>query len=496
MNAFSWHPEKLKRTADLEMASGLNRFVIHTSVHQPLDDKKPGFSLGPFGQYFTRHETWTEVGGKAWMEYLGRSSYLLQQGKNVADILYLYGENENITWLCREKLPAIPAGYEFDFVNSTALINAIEVKNGKLVAKSGNTYEVLVLGESTKYMTLPVLKRLQTLAKAGAKIVGKKPEQSPSLGDNQTEFQTIANEIWKNNNIVETLHATSQGVATSQVGVIETQISNNSQQTLRATSLPSPDVLSSKTQNKILYRHRQMADQEIYWIDNRSDNSTDAEISFRVAGKVPELWNAVTGKTEKIAFQIVAGRTIVPLHLESWDAQFIVFKDKASQNSLVIKPKSIQEILTISTPWKVVMNNQNLNFDKLTSWSESTDANVKYFSGTASYSNSFKISKIDKSSTYNIDLGDVKNIAEVFVNGKNVGVAWKKPFSLDLSEALKIGDNSIEIKVTNLWVNRLIGDAQPETTNKTTFTTMPFYQPNSPLLPSGLMGPVKLISSK
>ena len=239
-----------------------------------------------------------------------------------------------------------------------------------------------------------------------------------------------------------------------------------------------------------------MADQEIYWIDNRSDNSTDAEISFRVAGKVPELWNAVTGKTEKIAFQIVAGRTIVPLHLESWDAQFIVFKDKASQNSLVIKPKSSQEILTISTPWKVVMNNQNLNFDKLTSWSESTDANVKYFSGTASYSNSFKISKIDKSSTYNIDLGEVKNIAEVFVNGKNVGVAWKKPFSLDLSEALKIGDNSIEIKVTNLWVNRLIGDAQPETTNKTTFTTMPFYQPNSPLLPSGLMGPVKLISSK
>ncbi|MES2798148.1 MAG: glycosyl hydrolase, partial [Bacteroidota bacterium] len=135
---FQEHPEKLKRTADLEFASGLNRFVIHTSVHQPLTDKKPGFSLGPFGQYFTRQETWAEVGGKAWMDYLGRSSYMLQQGKNVADILYYYGENTNITWITREKLPSIPAGYEFDFVNSSALINAIEFKNGKLTAKSGN----------------------------------------------------------------------------------------------------------------------------------------------------------------------------------------------------------------------------------------------------------------------------------------------------------------------------------------------------------------------
>jgi alpha-L-rhamnosidase len=177
---FQENPEKLKRTADLEFASGLNRFVIHTSVHQPLDDKKPGFSLGPFGQYFTRQETWAEAGGKAWMEYLGRSSYMLQQGKNVADI---------------------PAGYEFDFVNSNALINAIQVKNGKLVAQSGNTYSVLVLDESAKYMTLPVLKKLQALIKAGAKVVGTKPEKSPSLSDDEAEFQMIGNEIWKNDNI-------------------------------------------------------------------------------------------------------------------------------------------------------------------------------------------------------------------------------------------------------------------------------------------------------
>ena len=138
-------------------------------------------------------------------------------------------------------------------------------------------------------------------------------------------------------------------------------------------------------------------------------------------------------------------------------------------------------------------DNKNLVFDKLSPWAENTDANVKYFSGTATYENSFNL-KAKGKGAYIIDLGDVKNIAEVMVNGKNMGIAWKKPFRLDITGALKAGDNKIQIKVTNLWVNRLIGDSQPGVKTKTTFTTMPFYQANSPLLPSGLLGPVKLVA--
>jgi hypothetical protein len=460
-NAFSWHPEKLKRTADLEMASGLNRFVIHTSVHQPLD-KGPGFSLGPFGQYFTRLETWAEAGGKAWMGYLGRSSYMLQQGKNVADILYLYGENTNITWICREKLPNIPAGYEFDFVNSSALLNVINAQNGKLVAKSGNTYNVLMLDESTKLMTLPVLKRIKTLVDAGVKVIGAKPEKSPSLADNDAEFQKLATEIWAKSNVA----------------------------TFDKTNL-NPDVIISNAKNKILFRHRQTADQDIYWFNNRNVNATTAEVSFRVTGKIPELWNPVSGKTEKISYQIKGGRTIIPLKFESWDALFVVFKDKATANSVAIATKAETTLATISTPWKVNFNDKNVSFDKLTSWTENTDSDVKYFSGTATYTNSFKVAALNKSAKYIIDLGDVKNIAEVIVNGKNVGTAWKKPFKLDISEAIKAGENTIEVKVTNLWVNRLIGDAQPNA-KKTTFTTMPFYRGKEPLLPSGLLSEVKI----
>ena len=237
-NAFSWHPEKLKRTADLEMASGLNRFVIHTSVHQPLDDKMPGFSLGPFGQYFTRQETWSGAGATAWMGYLGRSCELLQQGKFVADVLYFYGENTNITWICREKLPKIE-GYEYDFCNATAL-KAMQVKNGKLVAPSGASYSLLILDESAKNMTLTTLKKLQELVKAGAKIAGIKPVKSPSMSDNDAEFQAIVADIW----------------GKTQNSKLETQ---NFTEILRGGNVQE-DVTIKNATSKILYVHRQTTD--------------------------------------------------------------------------------------------------------------------------------------------------------------------------------------------------------------------------------------------
>lgn len=465
-NAFSWHPEKLKRTADLELASGLNRFVIHTSVHQPLDDKKPGFSLGPFGQYFTRQETWSGAGAKAWMDYLGRSSYMLQQGKNVADILYYYGENTNITWICREKLPNIPVGFEFDFVNSSALLNAIEAKNGKLIAKSGNTYSVLMLDESAKYMTLPVLKKIKTLVDAGIKIIGTKPVKSPSLSDSETEFKKLSDEIWSKTNVT----------SFDEINL-------------------KPDVIISSAKNKILFRHRESADQDIYWLNNRGEEATNAEVSFRTSGKIPELWNPQTGKTEKVSYKIVNGRTIIPLQFESWDAYFIIFKGKTAAQSYT-KTTSKESLITpITGTWKVSFNNKIADFESLNSWTENIDADIKYFSGTAIYENKFQINSPIGGRGAVIDLGDVKHIAEVIINGKNVGTAWKKPFKLDISEAIKTGENSIEIKVTNLWVNRLIGDSQPNA-KKTTFTTIPFYRKDSPLLPSGLLAPITVYFNK
>lgn len=473
-NAFSWHPEKLKRTADLELASGLNRFVIHTSVHQPLDDKMPGFSLGPFGQYFTRQETWSGAGAKSWVDYLSRSCYLLQQGQFVADALIYYGENTNLTWRFKEKLPEIP-GYEYDFVNSSALMNVLKVENGKITAPGGGSYSVLVLDESAKQMTLPVLKKLWDLVKAGAVVTGTKPEKSPSLADDPAEFQRIADEIWASPKVF--------GKPAADV--------------LRTLGV-SEDVVIKNNKAKVLYVHRKTADMDIYWLNSRSAEENSAEVSFRVSGRVPELWNPHTGKTLKLAWRIENGRTIVPMGFEPWGAAFIVFKEKTSETSHSL-PKVIgDEISKMNGTWQVDFQEKRgapktALFERLISWTEHYNDGIKYFSGTATYRNAFNIKEIKSGSQYLLDLGDVKNIAEVSLNGKPVGTVWKTPFVIDITDAIKKGTNQLEIKVTNLWVNRLIGDAQPNVKEKITFTTMPFYRGNEPLLPSGLMGPVKVL---
>ncbi len=476
-NAFSWHPEKLKRTADLELASGLNRFVIHTSVHQPLDDKMPGFSLGPFGQYFGRQETWSGAGAKAWVDYLSRSCHLLQQGQFVADALIYYGENTNLTWRFKEKLPEV-TGYEYDFVNSSALMNVLKVENGKITSPGGGSYSVLVLDESAKQMTLPVLKKLRDLVKAGAVVTGTKPEKSPSLADDPNEFNQIVNEIWGSPKVY---------------GKPATDV-------LRTLGI-SEDVVIKNNKSKILYVHRHTPDMEIYWLNSRSAEANSAEVSFRVSGKVPELWSAQTGKTTKLAWRIENGRTIVPLEFEPWGAFFIVFKDKTSETSHTLPKATETEIAQISGAWQVSFQAKRgapatAVFPKLTSWSENGDSGIKYFSGTATYRNAFDASGMTSGSRILLDLGEVKNLAEVIVNGKNLGFLWKTPFKIDITDAVKKGKNEVEIKVTNLWVNRLIGDAQPGVTEKITFTTMPFYRGSEPLLPSGLLGPVRLVEVK
>jgi hypothetical protein len=159
---------------------GLNRFVIHTSVHQPLLDKKPGLALGPFGQWFNRNETWAEQ-AKPWVSYLARSSYLLQQGRFAADIVYFYGEDSNLTALFLNKGPDIPEGYNFDYINADALIHLLKCENGELVTPSGMRYRVLALDPYSQHMSLPVLRKIRDLVQAGAIVVGPKPIGTPSM---------------------------------------------------------------------------------------------------------------------------------------------------------------------------------------------------------------------------------------------------------------------------------------------------------------------------
>ncbi|MDX2247992.1 MAG: glycosyl hydrolase [Bacteroidia bacterium] len=465
-------PEKLKRTADLEMASGLNRFVIHTSVHQPLDDKMPGFSLGPFGQYFTRQETWAEQ-ARPWIDYLARSCYLLQQGQFVADALVYYGENTNLTWAFRESLPQIQ-GYEYDFVNARALMDVVKFENGKITTPGGGLYSVLVLHESAREMTLPVLKKLKQLLDAGAKVSGTLPEKSPTLADDPTEVQKIITEIRSHKNVS----------------------SQTAEEVLKAQGVEK-DVIFGDPQAEILSVHRKTSFSDIYWLDSRSSEDNSAEISFRVSGKVPELWHPETGKVEKVSWKIEGGRTVIPLEFDPWEAVFIVFAEKTDQQSFTLPETTVEERATLSGPWQVSFPNgrgapAQATFPALASWTENEVPGIKYFSGTATYSQTFDLKTKKEGSRIILDLGAVKDLAEITVNDQNLGILWKTPFKMDITDAVKTGSNELKIAVTNVWANRLIGDAQPDTPEKITFTTMPFYRADGQLLPSGLLGEVRV----
>jgi len=484
--AWAFSPETLKPTADREMSQGLNRFVIHTSVHQPTDDKIPGLGLGPFGQWFNRHETWAEQ-AKAWTAYLARSSYMLQQGKFVADIAYYYGEDSNITALFAGNPPPIPAGHNFDYINSDALLKQMTVAaNGAITTPSGMSYRLLALDPNSRHMPLAVLRKIRDMVAAGAAVAGPKPLDSPSLQDNQAEFQRTADLLW--------------GGGGGKGKVFGSGTIADAMAALQVT----PDFEYSKPQedSELAFVHRKLADGDVYWVSQRKARSEDVEATFRVAGKAPELWRADTGAVEPASYRMVEGRTIVPLHLDPNDAVFVVFRKPAAAPSRNL-PKAVETTLvTVEGSWDVAFQPNRgapakVTLPALVSWHEDADPGVKYFSGAGTYTKTVQASAdwFKNGARLWLDLGNVKNIAEVAVNGKPLGILWKAPFRVDVTSALKPGANALEIKVTNLWVNRLIGDQQPDASTKYTYTAVQFYRADSPLLPSGLIGPVQLVSS-
>lgn len=488
--AYTFSPETLKPTADMELAMGINRFFIHTSVHQPVFDKIPGLGFMRNGQWFTRNETWAEQ-AKSWTSYLGRSSFMLQQGKFVADIIYYYGENNNITALYKNNLPKLPIGFNYDFVNADALLNMLSVKNGSIITPSGMNYRLLVLDSNSQYMSLPVLLKIRDMVNEGAVVVGPKPFTSPSLSDDVTEFRTVVNQLWPN------------GKKENKFGKGKVYGSQTVSEVLKSLNMnPDFEYTTPKNDAELLFVHRKLPDADIYWVNNRNNRKEDVEAIFRVKGKIPEIWNPVTGKIGKASYVIKGERTIVTLNLEPNDAVFVVFNKKANANSFVLPKKKETVLKTISGPWKIAFQPERgapaeATLHTLVSWSESSDSGIKYFSGTAVYTK--KIQALDSwfkdGNQLWMDMGGVKNIAEVLINGNPLGIIWKVPFRVNVTNALKVGENNIEIKVTNLWVNRLIGDLQPNLEKKYTYNnTETIFNKDTPLLPSGLLGPVQILT--
>jgi hypothetical protein len=486
-SAWAWSPRTLKPTADQELVNGINRFVIHESAHQPLVDKAPGLTLGPYGQWFNRNETWAEEAGP-WVDYLARSSYMLQQGRFAADVLYFYGEDSNLTAIFANSAPNIPAGYGFDYTNADGLIHMLSATSGRITTASGMNYRLLVLDPYSKHMSLPVLRAIHRLVEQGAVVAGQKPVDTPSLADDQAEFS----------NLNEDLFGDGTGVRT--VGKGKVYAGQDAESVLKALNVP-PDFDHSKPESdtRIAFVHRKLADGDIYFLDNRSDRDETVDATFRVTGKMPELWRAETGKSEAVSYKTADGHTTLPLHLEPWGTVFVVFRKSAATPARTLPAVEETKLAAIDGPWNVNFQENrgapaSITLDKLVSWSDSADLGVKYFSGAGTYTRTIQAPPdwFKPGTSLSIDLGDVRNLAEVSVNGTSLGVVWHAPYRVDVTKLLKPGMNQISIKVINTWVNRLIGDQQPNAT-KYTFADITPYTAESPLQPAGLIGPVVVV---
>jgi hypothetical protein len=490
-------PSYLKPIADRYFAMGVNRIVFHTSDHQPFVDEahKPGITLGPFGQHYTRNITWAEQ-AVAWNSYLSRCSYLLQQGLFVGDLAYYYGEGAPITVPFWKKVkPEPPAGYSYDYVNTDVLLRRLAVKDGRLALPDGMSYRVLVIPEDVDLLTLPVLRKIRDFVAEGATVVAPKPKGSPSLTGYPSaddEVRAIANDVWG--------AVDGKSITRHDYGKGKVYWGPSVDEVLAAEKV-TPDFQHNQPHigTSLVWIHRQRGDGDIYFVGNQKDRAEDVLASFRVDGKEAELWHPDTGAIEAAEYRIESGRTTVPLHLDPDGSVFVVFRRVTTTSPRTLPPATTTVLTTLSGPWNVTFPPSwgappQLRLESLTSWTTSADPGVKYFSGTATYTKDIQAppASFRPGGHVVLNLGKVKEIAEVFANGKPLGILWKVPFEVDLTGVLKPGPNHLEIKITNLWPNRMIGDQQPSAAKRYTFTDYKPYTKDSPLLESGLLGPVTL----
>ena len=375
----------------------------------------------------------------------------------------------------------MPRENGFDYVNADIIRDLLSVENGQLVTPSGQRYQVLYLGGTSQYMSLSVLKKLAKLVQKGATVVGRKPQASPSLQDDSDEFSALADALWSGKTgkgrVIEASDIT--------LGLKKAQVSADF----------SYDAEHDDTE--MFFVHRQTESEDIYFYTHRQNRTEAVTLHFAVTGKTPYHYNAVTGAITAVDYKQVGGFTEIKHVLAPFESGYIVFSDDARATER--QPSNPSNLVSLDNEWTVsFQTGRGAPVEPITmragDWAESSDGRIKYFSGTATYQQTVEITTLPKGKALILDLGDVRELVEVSVNGKVVETLWKPPYQADVTDYLSTGSNSITLKVTNLWVNRLIGDVQPGAKDTYTFTTLPTYIPEAPLRKSGLLGPVSILS--
>lgn len=531
------HPGNLKTLADRNYALGVNRFFYHVFVHNPWLDKKPGMTLDPIGAFFQRDQTWWKP-GKAFFEYCQRIQFHLQKGHPVIDLAIFTGEDIPSRAVLPDRLvPFIPKvfgesrvsseklrlenkgqpsaflpkevrysknstdlsqwtnslnGYKYTSFNKDVLIHTAQVKNGKVVFHGDIEYEALMfLGrrkmDPNNLMSLEVAEKLVELVKNGATIfIAERPQSPPGVctAQDKENWKKAINQLWNSSGVL------------GKGRIIRLPYA---QQTFDSLGFP-PDVIIDNHPQNIAWTHRKSDSEDIYFLSNQLDEKATIEVSFRISGRVPYKYYPISGNEEKIhAWRIEQNRTILSLSFDKNESFFIIFKGHTTSKGAGEKfnSKPFKMLQKLEGTWTIQFDRDYngpyhpIKTKKLFDWSISDQDSIKYYSGTAHYTKLFTWNK-DLTNDLWLSFEEINNMAEVILNGKACGVVWTHPYRINISEALQEGENILELKVSNTWANRLIGDQKLPEDERLTWTTAPYRLQGNQLLKAGVLGSITI----
>ncbi|RYX86527.1 glycosyl transferase family 2 [bacterium] len=524
---WSLGPAQLKPYANDAFCEGINRLMLHQATSQPPSDGKPGYEFCA-GQHFNPNSTWWEQ-SPAFFSYLSRCSYMLQQGKFVGDVCFYLGEEPPTLAPPKYIVPELGSGYDCDYSNAEVLLKRMSVKNGRIVLPDGMSYRLLVLQNCvspvpdvsrqvggyqslsvpetpSKAMSVEVIRKVRELVRAGATIIGAPPENAAGLKDYpqcDVQVRAIAAQLWGD------LDGTTRTERRFGKGRIIWG------KTARATLLSDgikPDCTFNGQEERpddLDYIHRTAGNSEIYFVINRTNQKTTRKFTFRVSGKQPEIFDPVSGKTHPAtAFTQANGCTTLPLEFDRFGSCFVIFRKPISTTATGKSTANFPGLAlsqNLTGTWDVAFDTAwggpaHVQFPDLISWTQRPEEGIKFYSGTATYRKTFDLDKPAGAQRLFLDLGTVNDVAEVRLNGKKLGVLWCYPWRVEITDAVKPTENQLEVDVINLWANRVIGDLslpkEKRLTNTHDVFRFDMLTPKTPLLNSGLLGPVSVLQAR
>ncbi|MBN2326523.1 MAG: discoidin domain-containing protein [Candidatus Omnitrophica bacterium] len=486
-----------KPSADHEFCSGLNMVFFHTFTCSPKEMGIPGQEYFA-GTHINPQVTWWDY-SDAFISYLNRCQFLFQQGSFIADVLYYYGDHvPNLVRLKEDDPAQVLPGYDYDVVNEEILLR-LKVENECIVVPGGVRYRLLVLPDH-KALSLAALEKIEQLLQQGAVIVGLKPDRLVSLvgGEaGQQQFHESAARLWGEN---------PEPAGRRKIGKGSLIWGKATRQILLESGVNPDFMLADSTRSADFdYIHYKIDQSDIYFVCNQTEKSREELCSLRIQNRQPELWDPITGDIRDLTvFTQKNGLTEIPLRFTPYGAWFIVFRNPISPDSSKQGKQNFLDlnvVQTIESPWRVAFDPEwggpsSVQFDSLISWTDHSDPGIKFYSGKAVYEKKFDfVDHLDSSKRLWLDLGEVKDvgIAAVRLNGRNAGIVWTPPFRVEITDFLEKGENHLEITIINTWRNRLVGDRDLPDEEKYTQTNITI-KPEWKLLPSGLLGPVAIIT--